>query len=347
LLEVVELQRTLFDALCALPDGTSVDLAWLTTTWSNVTDGIWLRQFWENDNGNRANWTNVISAAPTSLKQEIIDLMEEQFRFEDLYLDTPTVRLRVQSWKVRKLSTGVERIRGTLMEAVKDLLESFYAPLFYRSHGFPNQDGSRFHKDDFLGKPKICPYSDNKIQDAKLDHFLPKESFPFLSCHPDNLIPCSTDPNSISRKGRYIPLQPDESDQAAEWFHPRFRPAKDKYNLTFDENRGSGPQVRFVARSPLDQPRLSRMAGMFGLVEFWSRDLDDELQLVSAEVRETIVKENLANTEEEVRRCLEGVMLRKRKRIGHDSLAIVTAAFYEYILSNSNRFSQVVRSCQD
>lgn len=272
--------------------------------------------------------------------------MNEQIRFAELYSDSPTFRVTVQSWRVGKNSQGSQRARETVMAAVNGLLGSFYDPMFYGGFGYPNDGGDRFHKDQFLGKPKICPYSDNKIHDAKLDHFLPKETFPFLSCHPDNLIPCSTDPNSVARKGRRVPLQHKEADQAKEWFHPRLRPAKNKYKLAFDESNQSGPRVQFVALQADDQPRLERMAKMFGLVDFWSRDLNNELQLVAGEIRDLLLEERKPITNQEIEARLRTRLRQTRGRIGHDSLAIVTAAFYEHILNSSSKFDQIVRTCQ-
>lgn len=345
-MEVAELQKRLVEALCGLRNRAAVDLDWVQGIWGELP-ADWVGDFWHKDKGVRAEWCKLIAATSKAIKREILNLMKEQLRFAELYSDSTSFRVTVQSWRVRKNSRTVQGKRESVMEAVSGLLGSFYDPLFYESsgYGYPNDNGSRFHKDQFLGKPKICPYSDNKIQDAKLDHFLPKETFPFLSCHPDNLIPCSTDPNSVARKGRRIPLQHKEPDQANEWFHPRFRPAIDKYSLGFDERSSTGPRVQFVAVSQEDQPRLDRMAKMFGLIDFWSRDLQEELQFLAGETRDRLARTLLPINEAAIREYLEERKMQARGRIGHDALAIVTAAFYEHILNTPTRFAQVVRTC--
>lgn len=337
LLRIVVMQRRLMAELCALPQDYVIDEAWLQSVWPTVSVE-WIRRFWENDSGNRANWLTTIAAAPEADKQIIRDMIAEQLRFAELYQDPPTIRLTRHNW-----NTPVFR-------SLNNLLKSFYAPLFYKREGYLKPSGESFHKDHFISgftpRFRICPYTDNYIQDTKLDHFLPKDEFPMLSCHPDNLIPCSSDPNSVGHKGAEIPLDSAEIDQAKHWYHPRLRPcAVGSYRLLFPAVPASQPQIDFEAVSAADQPRLDNMVRLFGLGSFWGGFLDDEVQNIASDVSGLLSFDGNPPTGENVK---AGILLRARQeqgRIGRDGLAIVKSFFYEHIAQTPVLLAQVVRIC--
>lgn len=334
LLEVMELQSRLLSALCALKARSTVDLTWLQALWHEL-DTDWVRKFWENDTGKRQHWLQTVAAASKADKQQLLSLHDEQQRFPELYANPATVRLTRQSWAAEPFASA------------KALLNAFYAPLFYKDEGFPNTDGSRFHKDHFIGHPppKVCPYTDNTIQDTKLDHFLPKDDFPMLSLHADNLIPCSTDPNSLSHKGRLIPLDPAAPDQAANWFHPRQRPAADTYRLDFPDQRSPNPTVRFIALVPENQPRLDNLDRLFDVTEFWGRMLDDELQLIASQIEQDLAEDGTTPTEAIVIQRLHRESRKMHARISRDGLAIVKSAYYAHIANTPSLLAQVMRTC--
>ena len=334
LLRVVVLQRKLLRALCALPKDGVVDQDWLCKVWATMPEE-WVRRFWENDKGDRAASIIALAAAPDADKKRVLALMVEQFQFARLY-DTPAkVRLTDHDWS------------PPVFAAVKNLLVSFFDPLFYQKEGYPNADGTLFHKEQFINpQPKICPYTDNVIQDPKLDHFLPKDRFPLLSCHPDNLIPCSTDSNSGSHKGKRVPLDLKAADQAEKWFHPRWRSARETYRLTFTSALGaSQPRVQFVAVSAGDQTRLDNFEKLFGLSEFWGRTLDDEVQNVAGDVQGWLSDDGIRPTEDNVKHYILKRARQERKRIGKDCLAVAKSYFYEHIAQTPTLLAQIVRTC--
>ena len=336
LLRVVVMQHRLLEALCALPAGSVVTEAWLQAVWPRVP-GAWIGRFWVNDKGNRAGWIGTIAGASVDEKNAIRDMMSEQLRFLELYDAPPTVRLTMHDWG------------QPTFDAVNKLLKSFYAPLFYADEGFPDAGGTLFHKDHLIAgfspRVKICPYTDNVIQDTKLDHFLPKDKFPMLSCHPDNLIPCSTDSNSGSHKGTEVPLDANAIDQAGAWFHPRRRPAIKKYRLSFTSGPTPQPRVNFVAHNAEDQPRLDNMARMFGLYEFWGGILDDEVQSVASDVWGLLQADGKPATEANVKDFVLRRARQEQGRIGRDGLAIAKSFFYEHIAQTPNLLAQVIRTC--
>lgn len=344
LLEVVELQRQLIENLCARPEGSTVDLPWLKGIWPTIPPS-WVERFWNlpadtkkpGKPGKRSIWIATIAAAKAAEKQTLRDLTAEQLRFAELYHCPPSIRLTKYTWT------------PYVFEAANELLKSFYAPLFYKDEGFQGPTGDVFNKDDFISgftpRVKICPYTDNVIQDTKLDHFLPKDQFPMLSCHPDNLIPCGTDANSGSHKGTEFPLDPAQPDQAGSWFHPRWRTARGTYKLDFPKGTAPQPRVVFVAISAPDQPRLDNMARMFGLSDFWGGFLDDEVQNLASDVQGWIEDDAQQPTEARIKEYVQRRAKQERKRIGRDGLAIVKSYFYEHIAQTPVLLAQVVRAC--
>lgn len=330
------MQRRLMEALCNLPQGAVVDQAWLQGVWPAVPVD-WIKRYWEN--GNRGNWLSTIAAASLDKKQTIREMVDEQLRFAELYRTPPTVQLTKYNWK------------PAVFDAVNKLLKSFYDPLFYKDEGFHSSSGVLFHKDQFISgfnpPVRICPYTDNIIQDLKLDHFIPKDQYPMLSCHPDNLIPCSTDANSGSHKGTKVPLDSDETDQAGNWFHPRWRSAVGTYRLTFPSGPAPQQRVNFVATAANDQTRLDNMAKMFGLSDFWGGFLDgDGIKGAASDVQGLLKEDDKPATEANVRDCIMRLARQEHGRIGRQGLAIVKSFFYEHIVNTPVLFAQVVRTCE-
>lgn len=336
LLEVVEMQRLLMVALCALPQGSVVVQSWLEAVWPAVPVA-WVKRFWENDSGKRAQWLATIASATPGDKQTISDMVAEQLRFAELYLNPPTVRLTKLDWT------------PPVFAAVNKLLKSFYDPYFYKEEGFHNPTGGKFHKDHFIAgftpRVRICPYTDSIFQDTKLDHFIPKDQYPMLSCHPDNLIPCSTDSNSGSHKGTTVPLDSAEVDQAGAWFHPRWRSAVGTYRLTFPPGAAPQPCVNFVALAATDQPRIDNMAQMFGLNDFWGGYLDDEVQSVAGDVQGLLQFKGTPPTEANVRDCVLLRARQERNKIGEDGLAISRSFFYDHIANTPVLLAEIIRTC--
>ena len=167
-----------------------------------------------------------------------------------------------------------------------------------------------------------------------------------LSCHPDNLIPCSTDANSGGHKGTHPPLDVANADQAGAWFHPRRRSAQNTYRLDFPPGPAPQPRVQFVALEPHNQPRLDNMERLFGLSAFWGGFLDDEVQGVASDVNGLLAFDNQPPTESNVQLRVLQIANQARNKIGRDPLAIVKSSFYEHIAQTPNLLTQIVRICQ-
>lgn len=338
LLRVVVLQLRLVRALCALPVNSNVDQAWLRGVWKCLAPD-WVRRFWQNDNGKRATWINRVAAATAEEKQKMLNIADEQLSFRHLWAAAPSVRMRRANWNT------------VPFQAVNALLRSFYAPLFYRREG-----GYRFHhfkidKGDFIegipaNRRKVCPYCDNNLRTTELDHFLPKDDFPFLSCHPDNLIPSCHGCNSGSRKGTKVPLDWDEEDQAGGWFHPRWRSGNGKIGVEVAETPERDLSVRLVPISHVDTARVANLDDMFQISHFWSRQIEDELQLIGSQVSDQLREEHIDPTEPVVRAKLLSLSHLERSAIGRRGLAICHHALYLFAANTPAVVADITRECR-
>jgi hypothetical protein len=342
LLRVVVLQRRLIKELCDLPVGTTVDLTWLQGIWREL-EAEWVRRFWENDEdktmkqGRRSIWITRIASATETEKQTIRSLAEEQIRFPELWSNAPVVRMRQQNWKTEPF------------KSVSKLLVSFYAPIFYDSEGYKFGQ-LEFSKSDFLdGIPKasrkVCPYCDNFLQKAELDHFLPKDDFPFLSCHPDNLIPSCHDSNSGSHKGTVVPLDWTEQDQATHWFHPRCRTARNQFVVSIVENPDRTLAAALRPANGVPVNRVTNLDATFKLANFWSGQIEDELQLIGSQVSDLLREEALEPTEVTIRTKLLSLANLKANEIGRRGLALCHHALYTFAANSTAVVTEITRAC--
>jgi hypothetical protein len=342
LLRVVELQQLLTVALCGMPEGATLDLELLQTLWEEC-DEMWVRRFWENDGGKRAEWIGTLAAASPADKQLVRNMLEQQTRFLELYDTPPTIRLSEQDWENETLVT------------LRKLLKSFYAPYFYANEGYGapcEVEGQTFTKDVFLagfpeGGPKVCPYCDNFIKKPELDHFLPQDEFPVLSCHPDNLFPSCHDCNSITQKGAKVPLSFQDADQTLNWFHPRRRSASEKIRVTFREDTEHQLQMRLAPVDPSDAQRVDKLDWLFGLTAFWGKHTNPDIQMIGTEVSGLLQSDGVRASLDTIRHKLAALALLERERIGKRGLAIPQSGLYVFVASNEALVAEIARQCAE
>lgn len=338
---VLGLQTRLIDALCALPERATVDLAWLKSVWPEV-DPRWVSRFWRNDKKQRQPWLLTIAGASTPEKSQILTIMREQHDFRRLY-DAPAVH-RVQE---------VDWAASPVLRALRLLLRDFYAPYLYASHGYDLPDGNThrgFRRTDFVagfGTLKVCPYCDNYLQTTVIDHFLPKDSFPFLSCHPENLIPSCSDSNQDDgHKGDKPPLDWAAQEQTAAWFHPRWRSARDALRVTFEETTSKDLSVKVESVNPADKDRVENMDAMFKLKDFWGKQIEGEIRKIGGDVAAAL--QDVQNpTEQAVADHLKNQATQTKREIGRRGLSIVFGALYEYMANSGPILRDVIQQCKE
>jgi hypothetical protein len=315
-----------------------VDLPWLQQVWHELPSD-WVERFWKNDKGNRAEWIKKLANASAADKHRINDIAKEQLSFRELW-DTPgTLKVQKINWKPEPFAS------------LNKLLKSFYAPLFYDAEGYAFSHCS-LAKSAFLegidrSARKVCLYCDNYLQTPELDHFLPKDDFPFLSCHPDNLIPSCHDSNSISHKGTSIPLDLDEADQTANWFHPRWRSAQHRIKVEIEEKPDLTLAARLAPLSPRDEQRVSNLDQMFKLSAFWSNHIEGELQLIGSQVSDMLDADEAEPDESTVKTKLDQLAKIKEREIGRRGLAICHSALYRFAAETPSVVSDILRQCRE
>lgn len=186
------LQRRLIQALCGLNAGEKVDLNWLYGVWPDV-DPTWVKSFWGNKDGPRNKSMNVVAGGAIATKQSLWRSTEQQSRVCRLYKHGSTTRIEVLTWAApKKKATDDELVR----EAFAQLMRAFYDRELKK--GFALRVGKISYKsilETSLADSGVCPLCDGKLdpRNRVIDHFFPQESFPSLTCFPDNLIPiCDT-----------------------------------------------------------------------------------------------------------------------------------------------------------
>ncbi len=288
MLRIVVLQRRLVRRLCALPEGATVDLQWLSdVAWPRV-DREWIQRFWTNSGGERQSLLSTIASANQGPKQEFIAVMREQHAFRHCYAQNGAVRLRKTD---RDYWT-----QSPVHEAMRRLLLAFDDPWLNKSLGYPvSIQGApeKLTKELYVRAPRarICPYCDGELQSVEVDHFLPKSAFPFLSVHPDNLIPSCHESNKGDRKGDKVPLDWDEADQASQWFHPRLRTARNRFTVDFVEKPDRTLGIELSAIEVADAKRVENLDGLFRLSEYWGAAIMDDIQTIQRSVVDCLKNE--------------------------------------------------------
>ncbi len=359
LLKLVEIQQTLMEKLCALPADSIVSLDWLKVdVWPATVDPAWINKFWKNDKinvevrdkngiiskqsiGQRQWWMTIIGKADAGAKRELLDLMKEQVRFAELYGGQPTIRLE-KSDRTYWEATDFRK-------AARNLLNDFYAPGLDPAKGCPGamlECAVTVTRKEYLrgATPTICPYCDTSIQNVEVDHFLPKSSFPFLSVHPDNFIPSCHDSNEFtSHKGDRVPLEWDDADQAATYFHPRLRPAIGRYQLAF-RDQGRRLSLSLVAVDRKEQRRVDNLDSMFKITEdFWGKALESKVQDVVDEVADQVRQGDVNADENAVRQYLLGRSLSFRRYIAKRPLHIFLDRLYDFVANDDELVKNAIR----
>ncbi len=196
-----------------------------------------------------------------------------------------------------------------------------------------------------------CPYTDKYIDGTKLDHFLPKDEFPMLSMHPENLIPCAIDLNSVGRKGKRGPLDLGEADQAAKWYHPRIRAAGNvkqddaTCRVHFKDVQTPSPQVELIANASPDQDRLNNLNDMFGTTAFWQEKLVGEFEDIQGWIVDELLEDGEMPDESRIIAKLKRAAWHELPRIGRRALSICKNALFEHIVANPNLLRSVRELC--
>ncbi|MCC6907133.1 MAG: hypothetical protein IT430_04255 [Phycisphaerales bacterium] len=331
MLRIVVLQRRLVRQLCALPEGSTIDLQWLeNVAWPNA-DHDWIQRFWTNDGGQRQALLGTIASADQGPKQEFLAVMREQHAFRHCYTENAAVRLRKTD---RSYWT-----QSPVHEAIKRLMLAFDDPWLNKSLGYPASiQGApeKLTKELYVRTPRarVCPYCDGELQSIEVDHFLPKSAFPFLSVHPDNLVPSCHESNKGDHKGDKVPLDWDEEDQTSQWFHPRLRTASNRFVVDFVEKTDRTLGIGLSAIEAAEAKRVENLDGLFRLSEYWGAAIMDDIQTIQRTVVDSLSAATQAVSASIVIEQFELLAKQESAWIGKRARAIYYSELYRFAAAN-------------
>jgi hypothetical protein len=293
---IVQLQRRLLAALCR-PDlsGPDVTVDWVVAQLSDL-DVSWVRAFCnrkdqiKNVERPLLEHMQIIAVLSAADKTSLLNAFENDQKFPSAFEPQP-----VGPHRLIGLTPFLEDIVAT---AIRGFFEIFYAPNFYAKCGYlipqANGDFVTFHKDEFLSRYReanpdvlVCPYCDGDLGSPQVDHFYPKSDYPYLSCHPLNLVPICPTCNSRENKGTKAPLarrRDPQHDSKYDWFHPYLRSAHDQYEIRFERlPEGLIPALR--SDDQQTQIRLDNLDILINLKARWRSALMRKIRATMDKVR--------------------------------------------------------------
>ena len=215
---------------------------------------------------------------PVSAKQALTRHYEDNFRYAEAFREAAP-----RPPATTPLPNGFSKKAATVY---RNFFEMFYAPIFYRDKGYPidapKLNGKLFSKDEYLeayhtANPElmVCPFCDGGMDGAQLDHWLAQKHFPELNCYAQNLVEICAACNSRSNKGEKKPLDSNEPDPFAYWFHPHLRPAAEHFEIIKRD-----ANVRLVSNDSINQTRLDNLDNLINLSNRWSREWQNQVKRI-------------------------------------------------------------------
>lgn len=290
---IVDLQSALITALCdanCRPEDVTIEWA-LNATAPLGVDDVWFQRFcnWSKDKITFLAHMQQVAGLDENVKADILTAFDNDQQLEAAFADDAQQPHNLM---------GLRYLPNEAAQVVRAFFEMFYDPALYRGYQIPNAKTFesfsrqtfvdafiRENGDDENANPvHVCVMCDGNLGNAEVDHYYPKGQYPFLSCHPQNLIPICSDCNSTANKGEKPPLSARESDENRTWFHPYLRPAKQKFEIEFQRD---GSRLVPVLRSQdaLTQTRLDNHTHLFNLDKRWSKRLAHRVQATQRRIR--------------------------------------------------------------
>lgn len=285
---IVTLQHRLLTALCqdSIENPLAIDEVWLINALGDFTvDQDWFRRFcnWQHEDQTLLERARSIADFPLEIKIRLLADFENDHTFETLF--GPEAEGAHDLVGLAPL----QALDPQAAEVVRRFFESFYNPALYRGYKISIEgqltafDRKKFVQGFANANPDVCVCSmcDGDLGNAKVDHFFPKAAYPYLSCHPLNLVPICDDCNGPGGKHETPPLSSDAiSHQTDDWFHPYLRSAHGTYTVSFERQR-EGTTPILTSEDEQAQARLENMSDLLKLGERWRRALSLRASLKS------------------------------------------------------------------
>ena len=273
LFRIVLMQRLLLKALCADPlDAEKIDEVWLQSVWKNL-DPAWIKKFCRKRKFSILEPIQTISKSSLAARKSLYSEFCRQYRAKSLFN---------AGGRFRKLDT-LTNVTPQLTTEIHRVFIRFYQFLSHDTNAgwngyeFPtdrcisNKSYKAALEDSNRPTVSVCPYCDGANDDPELDHYYAKETFPFLSCSPWNLVPACHLCNKLSAKGSRIALSSESPQPTTDWLHPFFRPASAQVQIQLNgDPKNSIPNL--YSPDPTEQIRLNNHFDLIGTLALrWTR----------------------------------------------------------------------------
>lgn len=370
LMQVIEFEKALLRWICTPPIAFTLD--GVKAALNNDEQAEWL---WERieRGGKKTAFGNAIQKAVEYIQQEpvagmrVLQCAQNDLDFHQHFTDTGF------SFHERRLPAGA--INSHDLDAFNPMLVGLYENIFGGTGGFPptiHQDASigkltraMWNEDFWIMNSSIgfCPacngqrpsnISRNRSNTAKapdntddddvfrssdVDHFFPKEKYPFLSIHPDNLIPTCSECNTKAHRS-YDPLDDHSTETLLDTFHSYYCPAIEHIKLYIDSQTGKGVKAVIREQDGTRSKRINNLVRVFDLETRWADWFEAFINS-----RIPVIRAHSITTQEGVREFLQNDFDNNQDpyRLTQDK-CFVYASFLQYVLENQQEFDSLCAS---
>lgn len=335
---VVQFQGHLIHALCdqACCSDQIQDEQWMVDLSIRLGLGIdsgWIKKFceWTHEKARLIDRLRHIADLDPAAKSLIQAAFDHDIQIDQAYSDDPN---HIHN------PIGLSNLAHLpdVKEVIHRFFESFYDPALYRGYTIP-EDGQQvqFNREGYLDKFReansdilVCPMCDGDLGSPKVDHFLPKAQYPYLSCHPKNLVPICDDCNGPNGKFQKLPISPDAVNHTFDWLHPYLRTANNAYKVVFlSEPEGLTPVLR--NDDAQINTRLDTFSDLVNLRSRWRNALSRKVRATQRKIDKEIRRRNSNLNDQELIMKIEQWGENQECEIGLEPFAIVEHAYLQSV----------------
>jgi hypothetical protein len=191
----------------------------------------------------------------------------------------------------------------------------------------------------------LCPACNGQKPDlvhssqaSDVDHFFPKEKYPFLSVHPENLIPiCST--CNTNAKGTKDPINDHNTENLLDTFHPYYCPAIEHIQLSIRPDAGIGIQVTLQEQDGIRSRRIDNLVRVFDLETRWANWYEGFIN-----TRIATMKYRSLSMPDQIREYLQIDLGDTQNLRETQEKCFVFANFLQYVLNDQQEFESLCES---
>jgi len=193
---------------------------------------------------------------------------------------------------------------------------------------------------------RVCPVCDGTWMEktitghvGSIDHFLPRSKYPALSVHPLNLLPVCVVCNEKIKQGK-DPLSEGRQRTLADTFHPYYRPARERVELSIDKAR----PWTFTSTKGATDSQMSVFPDIYALPERWQGREDEIDRMVRRRVRDcvrVVLRKSVSLSQDEFRNLLNDLETDMGSEWGKSSFLYPAKWWLRWL--QQNKFDELVR----